>query len=142
MITEETKRRMAMFLKTFTTSAKVGNGGDNTNPSSNDLDSVVSSSSSFSTVLSDENVVDFNATFNSLNGETIREFGIFAVLPTNEAQFSNMQGNMDLNDSNKASRTVTATTTDTVMVARFNFDALGPFTASDTVNITLVAEVE
>jgi len=138
MITEETKRRMAMFLKTFTTSAKVGNGGDNTNPSSNDLDSVVSSSSSFSTVLSDENVVDFNATFNSLNGETIREFGIFAVLPTNEAQFTQMQTNMALTGS----VTATATTTDTVMVARFNFDALGPFTASDTVNITLVAEVE
>jgi len=138
MITEETKRRMAMFLKTFTTSAKVGNGGDNTNPSSNDLDSVVSSSSSFSTVLSDENVVDFNATFNSLNGETIREFGIFAVLPTNEAQFAQMQTNMDLNGSVTATRA----TTDTVMIARFNFDALGPFTASDTVNITLVAEVE
>jgi len=138
MITEETKKRMAMFLKTFTTAAKVGNGGDSTNPSSNDLDSVVSSASSFSTVLSDENVVDFNATFNSLNGETIREFGIFATLPTNEAQFIQMQTNMALTGS----VTATATTTDTVMVARFNFDALGPFTATDVVNITLVAEVE
>ena len=138
MITEETKRRMAMFLKTFTTTAKVGNGGDSTNPSSNDLDSVVSSSSSFSTVLSDENVVDFNAEFNSLNGETIREFGIFATLPATQNDFNQMQTNMTLNGS----VTATAATTDTVMIARFNFDALGPFTASDTVNITLVAEVE
>tara|TARA_R100001015_G_scaffold14467_1_gene6604 strand:- start:1545 stop:1964 length:420 start_codon:yes stop_codon:yes gene_type:complete len=139
MITEETKRRMAMFLKTFTTTAKVGNGGDSTNPSSNDLDSVVSSSSSFSTVLSDENVVDFNATFNSLNGETIREFGIFATLPSNEVHFNTLKTNMALSVSDTIS---TAVTTDTIMIARFNFDALGPFTASDTIDITLVAEVE
>ena len=138
MITEETKRRMAMFLKTFTTTAKVGNGGDSTNPSSNDLDSVVSSSSSFSTVLSDENVVDFNASFNSLTGETIREFGIFATLPATQNDFNQMQTNKTLTGS----VTATAATTDTVMIARFNFDALGPFTATDTVNITLVAEVE
>ena len=138
MITEETKRRMAMFLKTFTTTAKVGNGGDSTNPSSNDLDSVVSSSSSFSTVLSDENVVDFNASFNSLTGETIREFGIFATLPATQNDLNQMQTNMTLTGS----VTATAATTDTVMIARFNFDALGPFTATDTVNITLVAEVE
>ena len=108
MMTEKAKRKTMLFLKEFYTSAKVGNGGDSSNP----------------------NASDFFAQFNNLEGETIREFGIFGSLPT-DAEMANL-----------GSGTWTTGNVETVMLARINFDALGPFVSGDVIDITLVAEVE
>lgn len=130
MMTEKAKRKTMLFLKEFYTSAKVGNGGDSSNPNASDLDVPITTSSSFAGSESDENVIDFFAQFNNLEGETIREFGIFGSLPT-DAEMANL-----------GSGTWTTGNVETVMLARINFDALGPFVSGDVIDITLVAEVE
>jgi len=139
MITEKAKRKVALFLKEFFTEANVGVGGNASNPNSNELDvpilttRIVTSNSE-----SNENVIDFTATFtgSQLDGNSVREFGIFGTLPV-DTGFDEMYGGTAdpaTSGSNYAS--------EVIMLSRINFDSLGTFGSSDELEITLTVEVE
>ena len=139
MITEKAKRKVALFLKEFFTEANVGVGGNASNPNSNELDvpilttRIVTSNSE-----SNENVIDFTATFtgSQLDGNSVREFGIFGTLPV-DTGFDEMYGGTSdpaTSGSNYAS--------EVIMLSRINFDSLGTFGSSDELEITLTVEVE
>ena len=80
MITEKAKRKVALFLKEFITAANVGVGGNSSNHNSNDLDvPILTTKVTTTNTESTANVIDYTATFtgSQLDGNTVREFGIF-----------------------------------------------------------------
>ena len=139
MITEKAKRKVALFLKEFYTEANVGVGGNSSNPNATDLDvPILTTKVTTTNSESSANVIDFTATFtgSQLDGNTVREFGIFGTLPQDTA-FDEMYGgtaNPATSHSNYAS--------EVVMLSRVNFESLGTFSSSDELEITLTVEVE
>ena len=139
MITDEAKRKMALFIKEFYTHANVGIGGDSTNPNSNSLDvPIISSNQSTTNAVSDAATVDFtiSLTGSQLEGNTIREFGIFGTLPQ-DTTFDKMYGgtaNPATGGENYAS--------EVIMLSRINFTGVGPFSNADQIDLTLTVEVE
>ena len=134
MITGKAKRKMALFLKEFFDKANVGNGGNTTGQDANDLDipllttrKTTGNSESFGSA------IDFAVTFtgNEVQGNTIREFGIFSEsMPTDSEMGEIGDGSWNANNS------------DSTMLARVNFEALGPFSTNDSLEFILVVEVE
>ena len=129
---------LALFLREFfgATSGKVklGTGGGGTNPTSTTLDVPLPASTDSSTTSSssDDKVVEFRGTFTGteLQGYTIREMGIFGNLPTD--------AEMALIDTSGYDYSPT----ENVMLARVNFEGVGNFSTSDTIEIIYTMEVE
>jgi len=142
MITEKAKRKLALFLKEFYTKANVGSGGDSTNPNSNVLDAPMLADASMvatSNSTSGNSTIDFTASISGaqLTGVTAREFGIFGDIPV-DTGFDEMRTEGVAPETSDGSEA----TTEQVMLARVNFDGIGPFSATDQIDFTLTMEVE
>lgn len=142
MITDTIKKKMALFLREMygATTGKmvVGTGGGSTNPLATELDvpiSTVANGSTITATSSDDKVVEFKASFtgSTLQGYTIREMGIFSSLPQDD-QFDEL-ANTNNTDNPEY-------TTEQTMLSRVNFDAIGNFSTSDTVEVIFTMEVE
>jgi hypothetical protein len=134
MITDTTKRKVALFIKDMYTKANVGNGGNATAPNATDLDvPILTTKVGTSNTESNDTTIDFSVSFSgsSLQGNSIRELGFFSSTMPQDSQF----------DELRTTTTYTAETSD-VMLARINFDAIGPITAADTLDFTFIMEVE
>ena len=139
MITDTTKRKVALFIKDMYTKANVGNGGNATAPNATDLDvPILTTKATTSNTESNDTTIDFSVSFSgsSLEGNSIREVGFFSSTMPDDGQFDEL-------------RTTTTYTTNQVggvavdvMLARINFDAIGPITAADTLDFTFIMEVE
>ncbi len=139
MITDKIKKKMALFLREMygATTGKmvVGTGGGSTNPLATELDvpiSTVANGSTITATSSDDKVVEFKASFtgSTLQGYTIREMGIFGSLPTDAEMAIIETSGYDFSP------------VETVMLSRVNFDAIGNFSTSDTVEVIFTMEVE
>lgn len=142
MITEKAKRKLALFLKEFYVKGNVGSGGDSTNPNTNVLDTPILADASMvatTNTTSGNTTVDFKATItgSQVTGTTIREFGIFGDIPLDTA-FDEMKLEGVAPDTTDGAEALT----EQVMLARVNFDGLGPFSATDQIDFTLTVEVE
>ena len=134
MITDITKRKVALFIKDMYTKANIGNGSNATSPDATDLDvPILTTKQTTTNTESDDTTIDFAVSFSgsSLQGNTVREIAFFSDTMPQDAQF----------DELRTTTTYTAETSD-VMLARINFDAIGPVTSSDTLDFTFTMEVE
>ena len=138
MITEDAKKKVNLFLQTFFTTGNVGIGGDDTNPNANTLDvKLLTANESLTVTNTGDTSTDFKLSVmgSQLAASAVREFGVFGKLPTNATEFSDMYGGTD------GTSTANYDVEDT-MLARFPFEAIGPFNNSDQIDITLSVEVE
>lgn len=123
MIVDSVRESLALHLKTIFTKARVGVGGNATDPSATNLDVPIYNISASSST-SEGNVIDFKFTLlgSSVAGYTIREIGIF----------------------NKAYENVpeTAIAEYTEMLSRITFDGIGPFTSGEEIDFYITIEVE
>ena len=143
MITEDAKKKVALFLKEFYTQANVGVGGGSTNPSATALDvPLLSSLIVTENTASDEATIDFKATLSgaSVTGQTLREFGIFGELPQDD-QFDEMRLE-GVQISGTAATDGTEATVETIMLGRVNFDGVSSLSASDEIEFVYTVEVE
>ena len=143
MITDTIKKKMALFLKEMygATTGKmvVGTGGGSTNPLANELDvpiSTFANGSPITSTSSDDKAVEFKATFqgSTLQGYTIREMGVFGSLPT-DLEMADIDNTATYDYDTAGNR-------EEVMLSRVNFDAIGNFSTSDTVEVIFTMEVE
>jgi hypothetical protein len=112
MITDKLKTLVTTHIKdNLFDSAKIGLGGNSTNPTANDLDVPLSVTPSIIITKSDLNVLEVKVSISgsSIQGKVIREVGLF-----------------DGSD----------------MVYRANFDGVGPFSTTETLELFIVLEVE
>jgi len=113
MITDELKTLVATYIKdNLFDSAKIGLGGNSTNPTADDLDVPLTAiTPSVIITNSDLNVIEVKVSVagNSIQGQVIREVGLF-------------------NGSD--------------MVYRANFDGVGPFSTTETLELFILLEVE
>tara|TARA_R110002012_G_scaffold187784_1_gene354774 strand:- start:637 stop:1059 length:423 start_codon:yes stop_codon:yes gene_type:complete len=140
MITENAKKKVNLFLQTFFTTGNVGVGGDTTNPNANVLDvPLLTANESLTVTNTGDTSTDFKLSVmgSQLAASAVREFGVFGTLPEDN-QFTVMQTEGVAPDSSNG----TEASTETTMLARFPFEALGPFNNSDQIDITLSVEVE
>jgi len=123
LIVDSVRESLALHLKTIFTKARVGVGGNATDPSATNLDVPIYNISASSST-SEGNVIDFKFTLlgSSVAGYTIREIGIF----------------------NKAYENVpeTAIAEYTEMLSRITFDGIGPFTSGEEIDFYITIEVE
>jgi|TARA_R100000315_G_C5180366_1_gene104580 hypothetical protein len=143
MITEDAKKKVALFLKEFYTQANVGVGGGSTNPSATALDvPLLSSMIVTENTASDEATIDFKATLSgaSVTGQTLREFGIFGELPQDD-QFDEMRLE-GVQISGTSATDGTEATVETIMLGRVNFDGVSSLSASDEIEFVYTVEVE
>jgi len=132
MITDDTKKKVALFLKDMFQEANFGTGGNNTFPNATDLDvPILETKQGTSNSISDDTTIDFAVSFSgsAADGNTIREIAFFS-------------STMPADDAFDELRTTTSYSTDSTMLTRINFDALGPFTAADTLDFIFTMEVE
>ena len=101
------------LLSTANRSAKVGQGGNSTNPTNNDLDVALTSASPTLAIASatNSNIIEAKVTVDGTNiqGKVVREVGIF---------------------------------TGSDMIQRVNFDGVGPFASNEELEIFIIMEVE
>tara|TARA_A100001201_G_C4065601_1_gene194063 strand:- start:6 stop:344 length:339 start_codon:yes stop_codon:yes gene_type:complete len=112
MITDELKTLIATHIKdNLFDTAKIGLGGNATNPTATDLDVPLSVSPTIVKTKSDINVIEVKVSVagSSIQGQVIREVGLF-------------------NGSD--------------MVYRANFDGVGPFSTTETLELFILLEVE
>ena len=139
MITNEAKKKIALFIREIFNGGKtkLGTGGGGTNPSSIILDVPLPASTdkTHTVISSDDKVIEFKSEFlgSTLQGYTIREVGIFGDVPKND-QFDEL-----VNTNNTANPEYT---TDNIMLSRINFNAIGNFSTSDTIEVIYTMEVE
>ena len=141
MITDTTKKKMALFLREFfgATSGKVklGTGGGGTNPTSTTLDVPLPASTDSSTTSSssDNKVVEFRGTFTGteLQGYTIREVGFFGDVATDAEMAEIESASFDATGASEK---------ENIMLSRINFDAIGNFSTTDTIEVIYTLEVE
>jgi hypothetical protein len=113
MITRDGRTDIRDYIISSYTVAKIGTGGDSTNPNASDLDSPVGASLTGITVQSSgESSVDWSFTVlgSAYVGHTIKEVGIF--------------------------------NSDDEMILRVNYDGIGPLTATDEVEFIITMEVD
>ena len=143
MITEDAKKKVALFLKEFYTQANVGVGGGSTNPSATALDvPLLSSLIVTENTASDEATIDFKATLSgaSVTGQTLREFGIFGELPQDD-QFDEMRLE-GVQISGTSATDGTEATVETIMLGRVNFDGVSSLSATDEIEFVYTVEGE
>jgi len=123
MITDELRTVLAAHLKTVYTKARVGVGGNSTNPLTTDLDVPVYDVAATASQ-SDNNVIEFKFTITgaAIAGYTIREIGIF------NTEYENSAG-------------VTIAEY-TELLTRIPFDGIGPFASGEDVDFYVTIEVE
>ena len=142
-VTEDAKKKVALFLKEFFTQANVGAGGDSTNPSSTDLDvPILTTKSTTANSTSDNSTIDFNLILSgaSVTGHTLREFGIFGELPQDD-QFDEMRLE-GVQITGSTATDGTEATVETIMLGRVNFEGVGSFSASDEIEFIYTVGVE
>ncbi len=147
MITDSAKKKVALLLREFfgasTSKTKLGTGGGGTNPTSTTLDVPLPSSTDSATTSSssDDKVVEFRGSFtgSELQGYTIREVGFFGDI-YQDSQIDEMIDNTRTSSGSEASDS--AYTTENIMLSRINFDAIGNFSTSDTIEVIYTVEVE
>ena len=113
MITRDGRTDVRDYIISSYTIAKIGTGGDSTNPNASDLDSPVGAELTGITVQSSgESSVDWSFTVlgSAYVGHTIKEVGIF--------------------------------NSDDEMILRVNYDGIGPLTATDEVEFIITMEVD
>jgi len=144
MITDIAKRKLALFLKEFITTSNVGVGSNATFPSATDLDiPILSTKVATTNSESDDTTIDFLASFTGtqLQGNSVSEFGLFGNVPL-DTSFDDMATATGYSATVYNADTNAAGDLEEIMFARINFDAIGPFAASDTIEFILVLEVE
>lgn len=112
MITDALTSKMAEHLRdNLFDSAKIGLGGNSTNPTATDLDVPLSVSPTIVKTKSDLNVIEVKVSVagDSIQGKVIREVGLFDG---------------------------------TDMVYRTNFEGVGPFSTTETLELFILLEVE
>lgn len=143
MITDETKKKIALFLRETVggSSGKMslGTGGGSTNPTALTLDvplTAASAGQSVTSSSSDNKVIELKASFtgSSLQGYTVREMGLFSDMPKDDQFDEAVDPNRDTSNPEY--------TSETVMFSRVNFNAIGNFSTSDTVEVIYTIEVE
>ena len=142
-VTEDAKKKVALFLKEFFTQANVGAGGDSTNPSSTDLDvPILTTKIDTANSASDNSTIDFNLILSgaSVTGNTLREFGIFGEIPQDD-QFDEMRLE-GVQITGSTATNGTEATVETIMLGRVNFEGVGSFSASDEIEFIYTIEVE
>lgn len=112
MIVDSVRENIALHLKSTFTKARVGVGGNSTDPSATNLDVPIYDITASSST-SDGNIVDFKFTVlgSSIAGYTIREIAIF-----NSGY--------------------------TEMLSRITFDGIGPFASGEEIDFYITIEVE
>tara|TARA_R110000824_G_scaffold34977_1_gene110355 strand:- start:2346 stop:2765 length:420 start_codon:yes stop_codon:yes gene_type:complete len=139
MITDEIKKKLALFLRETVggSSGKMslGTGGGSTNPTALTLDvplTAASAGQSVTSSSSDNKVIELKASFtgSSLQGYTIREMGLFSTMAKDD-QFDEL-----------VTSGASFDTDSDVMFSRVNFNAIGNFSTSDTVEVIYTIEVE
>jgi len=123
LIVDSVRESLALHLKTVFTKARVGVGGNATDPSATNLDVPIHSISASSST-SEGNVIDFKFTLlgSSVAGYTIREIGIFNKAYDNVAETSIAEY--------------------TEMLSRITFDGIGPFASGEEIDFYITIEVE
>lgn len=124
MLVEEGKQAIAHLIANEFTIMQLGDGGDDTSPKQTALDSAITNKITCNSVIVTNKQIIFNCTFlgSQINGTNINELGIFAT-------------------ATYAGNASHATYIDNKLLARINFNSIGPFAANDTINLTLVMEV-
>ena len=127
-----------MFGSTYGTT-NLGTGGGSTNPQATTIDvpiQAIGSGSSNTSSISSDKVVEIKSSFSggSLQGYTVREVGIFGSLPT-DTEMADIDVTADYDITTAGNR-------ETVMLSRVNFNAVGNFSASDTIEVIYTMEVE
>tara|TARA_R110000751_G_scaffold305580_1_gene422206 strand:- start:598 stop:948 length:351 start_codon:yes stop_codon:yes gene_type:complete len=116
LILDELRQQLATQLLTILNNGKIGLGGNSTSPASLTLDVPLNNSTTtFTVIKSNDNIIEVLAKFDGslLTGEVVRELGIFDnSSPTNK------------------------------MLSRVNFNGVGPFASTDSVEFFLTIEVE
>ena len=136
MITHTTKKKVALFLREMfgatSGTTKLGTGGGGTNPTASDLDVPLTTTATNTATSSDDKVVEFTSSFTgaSLQGYTVREMGVFGNLPTDAEMAIIDTSGYDYSP------------TENIMLARVNFEGIGNFSTSDTIEIIYTMEVE
>lgn len=141
MITDTTKKKVALLLRDFfgasSSKTKLGTGGGGTNPTSTTLDVPLPSSTDATTTSSssDDKVIELRGTFTGteLQGYTIREVGFFGDI------YKDDQIDEVVNTNNTSNPEYT---TENIMLSRINFDAIGNFSTTDTIEVIYTLEVE
>tara|TARA_R100001530_G_C4308467_1_gene152383 strand:+ start:930 stop:1358 length:429 start_codon:yes stop_codon:yes gene_type:complete len=142
MITDKTKRKVALFLKEFlgVGTTKLGTGGGGTNPTATDLDVPLSTTASNTATSSDDKVIEIKSSFTGTNlqGYTIREVGFFGNMAT-DTEMGDIESdgsfNADAADATNANN-------ENMMYSRINFNAIGNFSTTDVIDIIYTMEVE
>tara|TARA_R110002074_G_scaffold399984_2_gene594335 strand:- start:81 stop:428 length:348 start_codon:yes stop_codon:yes gene_type:complete len=115
MITDKGKSLIADYIVSTFVKGDVGSGGNTTNPAQLELDvPLLTTKATVIPVKSDENVIDFKMT---------------------------IQGSA-ANISGRSLRECGIFDAANNMLARFNFDAIGPFSSSEEVEFFIAVEVE
>ena len=144
MITDAVKRKVALYLKEIVDYANVGNGGNASNSASEGLDVPILSNTTVTVVpsTSDESTIDFKATFtgSQLQGNTIREFGLFGNFPLQESTDDMILGSSY--DPTIYSGGNPTGDLEEKMVARINFEGLGPFASNEQLEFIFTVEVD
>jgi|TARA_R100001463_G_scaffold86646_1_gene141491 hypothetical protein len=123
MITDDFRTSLATHLAAVYQKARIGVGGNSTNPLTTDLDVPILDVSA-SASQSDNNVIEFKFTVTgaSIAGYTIRELGIF------NKQYDNGAG--------------TTIAEYTELLTRIPFEGIGPFASGEDVDFYVTIEVE
>ncbi len=124
MLVEEGKKAIAHLIANEFTIMQLGDGGDDTSPKQTALDSAITDKITCNSVVVTNKQIYFNCTMlgSQINATNVNELGIFST--------STYAGNASHKDK-----------IDNKLLARINFNSIGPFAANDTVNLTLVMEV-
>ena len=117
MITAETRSLLATYLESIILSGQVGLGGNNTSPASTTLDVPITGITvSKSVDKTQENVIQVKLEIlgNAITGKVIREVGLFNHL----------------------------TPASGLLLQRFNFNGVGPFSSTERLQIYITMEIE
>ena len=144
MITDAVKRKVALYLKELVDYGNVGNGGNSPSSAAISLDVPLLSNTTVTVVASesDESSIDFKATFtgSQLQGNTIREFGLFGNFPL-DTSTDDMTDSLTYNPTVYSGSNLTGDLEEK-MFARVNFEGLGPFASNEQLEIIFTVVVE
>ena len=125
MITDKMKNKVATYIKdTLIDGAKIGQGGNSTNPVVNDLDVALSVTPTIDKAIAGtSNVIETKVTVagSSITGKVVREVGLF----------HDSDNDGSITDSGGAD-----------MIQRINFNGVGPFASNEDLEIFIIMEVE
>ena len=132
MIVDTGRRAIAEFLRQYFTQMDLGDGTDITNPAQIALDNpIITTKQTITPVLHADTgyTLEFTADFtgSTLQGSTLSEIGIFGV-----SSIALGSDNVDWDSNNEIKNK---------LLVREVIDALGPFSSTDTITVSVVIEV-